>query len=129
MEWLSLSNPVLDIAIIGGGFSGTMLAVHLLHGAPELSVAIIDPAKLPGRGLAYGSEYKCHLMNVPAGNMSAFPSDPHHFLRWSREFYEPWVQPRSFLPRGVYGAYVGSLLDHARKRSANSQFHWIQDEV
>jgi uncharacterized NAD(P)/FAD-binding protein YdhS len=113
-----LSNPLLNTVIIGGGFSGTMLAAHLLRGASSLSVAIVDPSKLPGRGLAYGSEYKCHLMNVPAGNMSAFSSDPHHFLRWSREFYEPWVQPRSFLPRGVYGAYVGSILDEARRNAS-----------
>jgi uncharacterized NAD(P)/FAD-binding protein YdhS len=124
-----LSNPLLNVVIIGGGFSGTMLAVHLLRGTSDLSIAIIDPSKLPGRGLAYGSEYKCHLMNVPAGNMSAFPSDPHHFLRWSREFYEPWVQPRSFLPRGVYGAYVGSILDEARRNAPASRYRWIQDEV
>jgi hypothetical protein len=28
MEWLSLSNPVLNVVIIGGGFIGTMLAVQ-----------------------------------------------------------------------------------------------------
>jgi len=124
-----LSNPALNVVIIGGGFSGTMLAVHLLQRAPELSIAIVDPSNLPGRGLAYGTEYKCHLMNVPAGNMSALSDDPHHFLRWAREHYEPWVQPRSFLPRAVYGSYVASLLDRARGGTHRSRFRWIQDEV
>ena len=76
--------PQLHILIVGGGFSGAMLAVHLLHQSSSLSVAVIDPGSLPGRGLAYSSPRRFHLLNVPAGEMSAFPDLPDDFLRWGR---------------------------------------------
>ena len=49
-----------DILIVGGGFSGTMLAVHLLRQSSSLSVAVVDRGALPGRGLAYSSPHKFH---------------------------------------------------------------------
>ena len=58
-----------------------MLAVNLLRRVPGLSVAVLDKGPLPGRGLAYGTKYDGHLLNVPAGNMSALPEEPDHFLR------------------------------------------------
>ena len=71
--------PQLDILTVGGGFSGAMLAVHLLHQSSSLSVAVIDPGSLPSRGVAYSSPRKFHLLNVPAGEMSAFPDVPDDF--------------------------------------------------
>lgn len=35
-----------------------------------------------GKGLAYGTGDPGHLLNVSAGAMSAWPSDPSHLLRW-----------------------------------------------
>jgi uncharacterized NAD(P)/FAD-binding protein YdhS len=122
-----LSNPKFSVVIIGGGFSGALLAVHLLHRNPELSLALIDKASVPGRGIAYGTKFECHLLNVPASGMSALPDQPDHFLLWARVNYERCVQPSDFLPRAVYGRYIGSLLEDAAKNSAN--FRWIQGEV
>jgi len=76
---LLVSDRQFDILIIGGGFSGTMLAVHLLQDT-DLSIAVIDRGTLPGRGLAYGSPHQFHLLNVPAGEMSAHgPTHPMIF--------------------------------------------------
>jgi uncharacterized NAD(P)/FAD-binding protein YdhS len=124
-----VSDHGLSVVIVGGGFSGTMLAVQLLRRAPALSVAVIDKGSVPGRGLAYGTEFDCHLLNVPAGNMSALPEEPDHFLRWARENYDPLTQSTSFRPRRVYGRYISSMLEEAMRRSGAGRLRWVQGEA
>jgi uncharacterized NAD(P)/FAD-binding protein YdhS len=106
-----------------------MLAVHLLRNSPSLSVAVVDRGALPGRGLAYSSPHRFHLLNVPAGEMSAWPDVPDDFLRWARIYYDAAVQSRSFPPRAVYGAYLGSLLEGTLADCGRERFRWIQDEA
>jgi len=114
---------------VGGGFSGAMLAVHLLHQSSSLSVAVIDPGSLPGRGVAYSSPRKFHLLNVPAGEMSAFPDAPDDFLRWARIHFDAGMRERSFPPRSVYGAYLGNLFEKARFEAGEERLQWIRDRV
>ena len=70
------SDEILDrpiIAIIGGGFSGSMLAVELLRrAAGKVYVQLIERGPIPGRGVAYGTQFEGHLLNVRARNMSAY---------------------------------------------------------
>lgn len=117
-----------NIAIVGGGFSGTMLAIQLLRGDPNLRVAVIDKSSAPGLGLAYSTEDPNHLLNVPAENMSAFPDEPDHLVRWARSNYDPSFRAESFLPRKVYGQYVVSLLQSASARSGN-RLSWLRDQA
>jgi uncharacterized NAD(P)/FAD-binding protein YdhS len=128
MKTSPVNNPRFDILIIGGGFSGTMLAVHLLR-RTFLSVAVVDRGNLPGRGLAYGSLHRFHLLNVPAGEMSAWRDAPDDFLRWARTNYDASLQARSFPPRSIYGAYVGSLLESTLDEFGRERFQWVQDEA
>ncbi|MFN3432504.1 MAG: FAD/NAD(P)-binding protein, partial [Candidatus Sericytochromatia bacterium] len=73
----------VDIAILGGGFSGTMVAANLLRRASgPLTVAVVERREALGRGVAYSTTESCHLLNVPAGAMSAWPDEPGHFLDW-----------------------------------------------
>jgi uncharacterized NAD(P)/FAD-binding protein YdhS len=119
-----MSSPK-HIAIVGGGFSGTMTAVHILKvGKSPLTIYLVErDARQLGGGVAYGRAEPCHLLNVPAGNMSAFPEVPDHFLRWasthrSRLIDPLWVTEISaaaFLPRRAYGAYLRELLDDAER--------------
>lgn len=109
-----------DIAIIGAGFSGSMLAVHLAAAPEPPRVVLIERSLLFGPGLAYGAASQEHLLNVPAGQMSAFPNRPLDFLHWvqthpsdAREFRVTQPTPEAFLPRGLYGRYLASLLRHA----------------
>jgi len=124
-----VSVSQFDVLIIGGGFSGTMLAVHVLRNSSSLSVAIVDRRALPGRGLAYSSPHRFHLLNVPAGEMSAWPDAPNDFLRWARKHYDAAMQARSFPPRSVYGGYVASLLETTLADGGCERFQWIQDEA
>jgi uncharacterized NAD(P)/FAD-binding protein YdhS len=124
-----LANSGIDVLIVGGGFSGTMLAVQLLRRSQSLSLAVVDPGSLPGRGRAYRSPHRFHLLNVPAGQMGAFPADPEHFLRWAKSSYDASVQARSFPPRAVYGEYLASVLQNALAESDLKRFRWIRGEA
>jgi uncharacterized NAD(P)/FAD-binding protein YdhS len=118
-----------SVAVIGGGFTGATLVAHLLQQAkPSLSVALIERDSRPGRGVAYGTQHAFHLLNVPADNMSAFSSDPEHFLRWARLNFDAGAQPEDYLPRRVYGHYLESVL-HESAALKPGQFEWKHDEV
>ena len=80
------------VAIVGGGASGTLLAAQLLRAGGTRVVLIERGARL-GRGVAYGTRFAGHLLNVPAASMSGLPDDPDHFLRFLRERYDPAIQP------------------------------------
>ena len=96
--------------IIGGGFSGTMVALHLAR--HDINSVIIDPAEREGRGIAYSTKCPHHLLNVRAGNMSAFPHKPDDFASFIALNGD---QPDAFAKRSDYGDYLQSLLDRAIK--------------
>jgi len=97
------------VAIVGGGASGTLLAAHLLR-AGGVHVALIERHARIGRGLAYGTCFAGHLLNVPAASMTALPDEPEHFVRFARERHDAAVEPTTFVPRAVYGAYLDHVL-------------------
>lgn len=103
-------SDAFDVAIIGAGASGTLTAVQFARLAPSgARGALIDAGARAARGLAYGTPYGAHLLNVPAGRMSALPDDPAHFLRWLRA-RDASAETGTFAPRALYGDYLASLL-------------------
>jgi uncharacterized NAD(P)/FAD-binding protein YdhS len=106
------------IVIIGAGFSGSLLAVHLLRRSrPEDRVFLIERNAAFGRGLAYATGNARHLLNVRAGNMSAFSDQPDHFLDWIRALPEAdlgavqvTVDRLTFVSRRLYGSYIQHIL-------------------
>lgn len=118
------------IAIIGGGFSGTMTALNILrfeHRARPSVVLFERAAAGAGPGLAYGTRSAAHSLNVPAGNMSAWDQDPQHFLSWLQLRY-PATTGGSFVPRAWYGDYLREQVEHARARMG-AQFEIRQTSV
>ena len=107
------------IAIIGAGFSGTTVALHLLRTAPSSvgRVYLIERAERQIGGVAYQTPSASHTLNVPAGRMSAFEDDPDDFLRYVR-VREPSLTGGSFVPRRLYGEYLAERLADARRVSA-----------
>jgi uncharacterized NAD(P)/FAD-binding protein YdhS len=85
MDSGSPDASAVDVAIIGAGFCGSIVAVNLLRKAKEVEVALIERSGSFARGLAYGTTDRSHLLNVPAAKMRAFPDDHEHFYRWARE--------------------------------------------
>jgi uncharacterized NAD(P)/FAD-binding protein YdhS len=110
--------PAQTLVIIGGGYSGTLTAVHLLRegrGRP-LELVLIEQRARPGRGLAYHIWDDSMLLNVPAGNMSAFAEQPAHFLDYCRGI-DPAFNAGSFVPRRIFGDYLEHTLREAEKDS------------
>lgn len=99
------------VAIVGGGFSGTMLAVQLVRQG-DSRVTLIERGAKPGLGLAYGAADPIHLLNVRAGSMSAYPDDAGHFVRWL-EARGTTDAATSFAPRVAFAEYVQEQLRDA----------------
>ncbi len=120
LSFLTAHTPT-TIAIVGGGFSGSLVATHLLKTASQpLTIKLIERSHQIGKGIAYSTDTNCHLLNVSAGNMSAFAHDPGHLLRWLQynrdeltAFLPEEVNASTFIPRKVYGLYIQSILAEA----------------
>jgi uncharacterized NAD(P)/FAD-binding protein YdhS/predicted metal-dependent enzyme (double-stranded beta helix superfamily) len=121
------------VVIVGGGFSGTMAAAQTLRRASEAGltakVVLVERRGAIGEGLAYSTRESAHLLNVPAGKMSAWPDRPDDFVQWaSRRFGE--VRPTDFLPRQWYGEYVReTLLNTSDEASESARLAVVFDEV
>jgi uncharacterized NAD(P)/FAD-binding protein YdhS len=124
----------MRIAIIGGGATGVLAALHLARvlSRDVAEILIIEPATTLGRGLAYSTEDPRHLLNVRVANMSAFADQPEHLFQWLQERGSlgrvKSATPFCFIPRGVYGDYIGDLaqglltsgvIRHIRARCIN----------
>src|SRR6201993_3619223 len=104
------NEQITTIGIIGGGVSGTLAAFHLLRQRTPAQVVLIDPRPDFGLGLAYSTPSLRHLLNVPAGKISALPDQPKHFLNWLRRNYDSSATKKTFAPRAIFGRYIQSLL-------------------
>lgn len=105
-----------DVTIIGGGFSGTALAAHLLEQLPGgARLRLLNAGAPLARGLAYGTQSSLHLLNVPAARMAWHPERPTDFVDWLRAQGRPAAE-KSFVPRSWYGEYLGARLQEAVQR-------------
>lgn len=121
---MSSESSLLNFAIVGGGISGCLVAAQLLRTArTPLRIRLFERMTDIGRGVAYGTENREHLLNVPASRMSAFPDSPGHFYEWvssrsDQENYPARVAPADFLPRWIFGEYIRSILGEAQAAAA-----------
>src|SRR5262245_8939282 len=123
------------ILIVGGGFSGTCAAIHLLRQRERpVEVVLIDPAQHPAGGLAHSSLDPDHRLNAPAFVHVVMPDDPEHLEKWLRangyverdkdSVYEGALYPR----RSDFGAYMRAQLEQATQGSP-SGFKHLQDRA
>lgn len=117
----------VDVAIVGGGAAGVLVAMRLLETpGSRLRVAIVEPAAELARGAAYATTQPEHLLNVVAGGMSAFPEDPAHFVRFLSASGDVAVPATTFAARRDYGRYLRETL-RAQPRAASLQ--WRRERV
>jgi uncharacterized NAD(P)/FAD-binding protein YdhS len=101
-------QPTRDVAIIGGGYSGTILAAELARRG--VTSWLVEKSGRLARGAAYSTNEPAHLLNVRAHNMSAFADDPDHFFR---RFQAIGGERGGFAERRFYGAYLEDILAEA----------------
>ena len=102
------SDREVPVAIVGGGFSGTIIAAQLAHRG--IRSALIDGRGRLGKGVAYSTTEPAHLLNVPAEAMSAWSDDPDHF---ARRVEAAGGDRRGYAQRRLFGRYLGEILDEA----------------
>lgn len=141
--------PKRTIAIVGGGFSGVLVATQLLKHSSMIAfqavrstiapieIKLIESKSVLGRGVAYSTDISCHVLNVPAGKMSAFPDEPDHFFNWLekredllKELGDESLTPGTFVPRKIYGIYGQAILEDAIRNAApHVTFEWIKEDA
>ncbi len=118
-----------DVAIVGGGASGALLAIQLLRRArPGARFLLLDRAGDFARGVAYRTEEAYHVLNVPAARMSALPDEDEHFLAWLRR-HDSTAGPDTYAPRGRYGDYLSELLREAERSAPGARLERRVAEV
>ncbi|QNN65513.1 FAD/NAD(P)-binding protein [Sphingomonas rhizophila] len=101
-------SAAADVVIVGGGFSGTMLAAQLARrGHRSL---IIEKAGRAGEGTAFSTGEPAHLLNVRTEVMSAWPDRLDDFDGWLRARGE---EAGGFVRRMQFGAYLKEQLAEA----------------
>jgi uncharacterized NAD(P)/FAD-binding protein YdhS len=102
------SDRVVPVAIVGGGFSGTILAAQLARRG--IASALIEGTGRAGKGVAYSTTEPAHLLNVRAEGMSAWSGEPDHF---AERFETEGGDRRGFAQRRLFAQYLGDILDQA----------------
>jgi uncharacterized NAD(P)/FAD-binding protein YdhS len=115
--------PVRRIVIVGGGFSGAVVAVQLARLLPAdaaVAIDIVEPRSMLGGGVAYSATDPAHRINVPAAKMTVFEDDPAQFDQWLRvagtlreDPAAVWADGSCYPQRGVFGRYVAELVAQA----------------
>ncbi len=127
-----------DVLIVGGGLSGTMLAVQLLRQPGERHILVIEPRAELGRGEAYSAVELGHTLNGNAARMSVDPDNADDLTQWLTDYIGAGGWPESgqqhvpiselFPPRGIFGLYAQQRLAQAKVQSASTVEH-VRGEV
>lgn len=122
----------MNIAIIGGGLSGTLLAYYLLE-EDNLPMTILlfekDYQQL-GRGIAYRSTNEGQLLNVPAFKMNVHGQPDGSFYNWLCAKVEGTKPaPTDFVERTWFGTYLKDLFDKKIASARNVTLRVITGEV
>lgn len=121
----------MDIAIIGGGLSGTLLAHYLLHDDRQPMTVYLfekDYQQL-SRGIAYRTAGETQLLNVPAASMNLHNMRAGDFYQWLISKNQANVLPGDFVPRHLFGAYLKELFQKSLDQARYVKVKIITDEV
>ena len=105
------------VAIIGGGFSGAILALNLMaEGGAGDHVILIEKRAAIGPGQAYSTSEPTHLLNIPASGMSPFTAQPDAFVAFlaeRRDLLPPDAPSIAacYAPRAAYGRFLDELVE------------------
>lgn len=115
------------VAVIGGGFSGSVFAMKFARANPDARVIVVERGRRVGRGLAYGACEPDHLLNVPVSRMELGlkPGFTDWLLSHRARLGDALDESGgdiagAFVPRELFGAYLEERIgeavssDHAR---------------
>nr|WP_310616169.1 FAD-dependent oxidoreductase [Pantoea cypripedii] len=122
------------VIIVGGGFSGTALAIHLARTATApLRVTVIEPRDSLGAGVAYSTQEPAHRINVPAARMQLNGDELGAFDRWYRQQPECSLDSVAhcadgavYPQRGMFGRYLAEQFAQAALQHPQVTLQHIQ---
>jgi uncharacterized NAD(P)/FAD-binding protein YdhS len=123
------------IAVIGGGFAGSLFALKLSVIQPGWTILLVEANARLGRGLAYGACGPQHILNVPVSRMEV-GLEPS-FADWLiqrpgrlREALEEsgWLTD-AFVPRHLFGDYLEQHMFAALARKGNGGIRRVHGEA
>lgn len=125
-----------QVVIVGGGYTGTAVAIHLARAArPGLEITVVEPRAQVGQGVAYSSADATHRINVPAERMWLSRAEQDSFERWYEEADglrdDPdarWHDGKIYPRRGVFGRYMAEKFAQAAGEGAGRLRH-LQDRA
>lgn len=137
------ASEVSSVAIIGGGFSGLAVLLHLVEKSQNpLHIYFIEKTSNLCKGVAFGTESLHHPLNVVANQMGAFANKPDDFYVWLKTHKDLWIHqhaslknleisPKSFFPRKVFALYLQDLFQRSLKQAKEKKItvDVIRDEI
>jgi Uncharacterized protein conserved in bacteria len=110
------------IIIVGGGFSGTALAIHLARTSlAPLLITVVEPRASLGAGVAYSTPEPAHRINVPAARMQLSGEEQGAFDRWYRQQPECSLDSAAhcadgavYPQRALFGRYLAAAVCRRR---------------
>lgn len=124
------------VAVIGGGFSGSLFAMKFARAQPTARIYLIEHRRRVGCGLAYGACSDHHLLNVPVHRME-LGLEPG-FGEWLGQrkvllgdalFESGGDLAASFVPRALFGAYLEAQVSKATSPDRNRGLVVVRGEA
>ncbi len=110
------SEQETQVAVVGGGFAGSMAAVQLARRG--IAVVLIGRGTQIGKGAAYSTDDAAHLLNIPAAKMSAWPDRPDDFVE---AIADAGFGPEDYVARLLYGHYLRAILEESEVAVVNGE--------
>ena len=129
-------DPSATVAVIGGGFSGSVFAMKFARAHPDARVVIVERGRRVGRGLAYGACEPDHLLNVPVSRMELglVPG----FAEWlpkHRDALDEALRESggdiagAFVPRELFGLYLEERIADATSHDHTRGLNIVRGEA
>ena len=125
-----------SVVIIGGGFSGALFGLKLHRAQPDWRIAIVEPKKRIGCGIAYGACGPEHLLNVPVSRMEIglVPGFAEWLAPRQHEIADALVESNldlsaAYVPRRLFGDYIEECVGAALSAKARTGLTSIRGEA
>ncbi len=124
------------VVIVGGGFSGAVLALKLAHAEPSTQIWLVERTRRVGVGLAYGACAPFHQLNVPVSRMECGLSPG--FAAWLQasgaDVTEALAESGgrladAFVPRALFGRYVEAQVAAALSGDPMRGLHRVRGDA
>ncbi|MDW9741416.1 FAD/NAD(P)-binding protein (plasmid) [Sinorhizobium meliloti] len=132
----SSSKP--EIAIVGRGFSGIMMAIALMKSMRgSFHLTMYDPHPSISGGQAFSAAQRCEILNSRVRDLSVAAGQPDDFNDWlcaNDEFRTavPAAIPgfrQIFVPKGIFSDYVHQRFSEALARRSDITVRFSHEQV